>query len=271
MPFAQLTLELESSLHIGSGRTGMIARSHGFVPGHLLTFALATVAGLRLGGRYADFERGLALIRSQSRCGPLLIAEAPQQLLYPQRDQERIEAGYLYAHNHATLNSESGSAVEGALFEVEFIGTSNRQGGGQKTQLQGGMWYHESELPELGSWSSLLEEIRLGGELKSGYGRVRLQQWQPHATQYAGLGTVSEAGLTLKSGEILPGPALQGVESRAWQPWLGRRFERLKGFGQQMSPVAMVQLDGIVQTDRPFLPSVEEAGLGCWQPQEWAD
>jgi hypothetical protein len=71
MRFTGFTLELETALHIGAGRGGMLLRSHGFVPGHLVSYALATVLGKASGGRSADFTRALETVFRDTRCGPL--------------------------------------------------------------------------------------------------------------------------------------------------------------------------------------------------------
>jgi hypothetical protein len=37
MEFGRITLELVTPLHIGKGRCGMLAKSFGFVPGHIIS------------------------------------------------------------------------------------------------------------------------------------------------------------------------------------------------------------------------------------------
>lgn len=265
MRFAKFTLELQSPLHIGAGRAGMLARSHGFVPGHIVTFALAAVIGQARGGRYEHFATALNAVRTQLRCGPLFIQDAGERHpLWPRHHRSVIEARYLDAINHVALELESASAVEGALFEVEQIAPRCLHGPqqGQPTRLVGGLWFQEATLDSR-TWEDWLNESRLGGELKVGLGRVRVVEWNIGAGDYAGLGKIDGSGLQLQSG-VLPGPSLDGTTDAPLQPWLGRLFDTKQGFGRRFSPPALVRLDGVVRETGVFLPSADEVGLGCW-------
>lgn len=265
MQFVKFMLELKTPLHIGAGRAGMLARSHGFVPGHIVTFALAATIGRARGGRYEHFTAALNEVRTQLRCGPLFINDPDRQRpLWPQRNRPDIEARYLDAINHVALELESASAVEGALFEVEQIAPrclhGNKQG--QPTQLVGGLWFREATLDGR-SWKDWLHESRLGGELKVGLGRVCVVGWNIDAGDYAGLGKVDGSGLQLQA-DVLPGPSLDGTMDAPLQPWLGRLFDPQQGFGRRFSPPVLVRLDGVVKEASVFLPSNQEIGLGCW-------
>lgn len=265
MRFVKLTLELKSPLHIGAGRAGMLARSHGFVPGHIVTFALAATIGRARGGRYEHFTAALNEVRTQLRCGPLFINDPDRQdPLWPQRNRPDIEARYLDAINHVALELETASAMEGALFEVEQIARRCLHGPqqGQPTRLVGGLWFQEATLDGR-TWKDWLNESRLGGELKAGLGRVRVVEWNIGAGDYAGLGKIDGSGLQLQAG-VLPGPSLDGTMDAPLQPWLGRLFDREQGFGRRFSPPVLVRMDGAVEKAGVFLPSNQEVGLGCW-------
>lgn len=268
MRFVKFTLELQSPLHIGAGRAGMLARSHGFVPGHIVTFALAAAIGRVHGGRYEHFADAFKEVQTQLRCGPLFICDAEQQQpFWPHRHRLDIEARYLDAINHVALELQSASAVEGALFEVEQIAPRCLHGPhqGQPTRLIGGLWFQEAKLDDR-PWKDWLNQSLLGGELKTGLGRVRVldDQWNLDAGDYAGLGTVDGLGLQVLAGDLLPGPSLNGTKDAPLQPWLGRLFDPQQGFGRRFSPPALVRLDGVVQATGVFLPSDHEVGLGCW-------
>lgn len=127
MQFTGFILELETPLHIGAGRGGMLLRGHGFVPGHVVSYALAAALGKAGGGRSSDFACALDLVLRETRCGPLFIRDAEEnRVLSPRRDRERIETRYLTARNHVTLDPQTCSAVETALFEVESIAALER-------------------------------------------------------------------------------------------------------------------------------------------------
>lgn len=270
MRFASLTLELDSALHAGAGRAGMVARSHGFVPGHLLTYALAAALGAARGGRPEHFASALDKVRAGVRCGPLLLAHPKpadgRRVLFPRRDRAAIEEGFLSGTHHVTLHAESCSAAEGALFEVEAISPQVLHGPsrGAQTRLLGGVWLADPALDgvPLSTW---IGRCRLGGESKAGLGRVRVAEWRVGDGTYAGIGKADGGGLRLRAGMELPGPALAGVADAPWQPWLGRLFDPQQGFGRRLSPAQLVRMDGVVVADTRFLPSVQESGLGCWE------
>lgn len=273
MQFTGFTLELETALHIGAGRGGMLLRSHGFVPGHVVSYALAATIGKAGGGRSADFSRALETVFRDTRCGPLFILDAGnQQALAPRQDRERIETRYLSASNHVTLDPQTCSAVETALFEVESIAARTLHGPererGQPVQLAGGLWHTTPQLAGQPLQHWFRAGLLLGGELKVGLGRVKLAKpgWMPDARHYAQQPDwpVNERGLRRIEGELLPGPSLDGTTDAPWQPWLGRRFDEKRGFGRRFSGAALVRMDARCLTPGDYLPATGEVGLGCW-------
>ena len=271
MRFTGFILQLETPLHIGAGRGGMLLRSHGFVPGHLVSYALAAAIGKAKGGRSADFTQALAAVFRETRCGPLFIRDVEQnRVLSPRQDRERIETHYLTARNHVTLDPQTCSAVETALFEVESIAARTLHGSerGQPVRLAGGLWHSTPQLAgqPLKDWFH--RGLLLGGELKTGLGRVKLAKpgWMPDARHYAQQPDwpVNECGLQRIMGDLLPGPSLDGTTEAPLQPWLGRLFDPQQGFGRRFSPPALVRMDGRAQETGTFLPSCDETGLGCW-------
>ena len=274
MPFHGLTLELETPLHIGAGRSGMLARGHGFVPGHVVSYALAATLGKARGGRPADFAHALTTVLQEVRCGPFLLLDRDdrdsQRPLLPRQDRDAIENRYLTARTQVTLDPASGSAVESALFEVESLAPRVLHGSrrGQPTQLVGGLWHRAPHLAGKPLQDWFRSGLLLGGELKTGQGRVRLakQGWRLNAPHYAQNPEwpAQERGLSLIQGARLPGPSLDGTTDAPLQPWLGRLFDPQQGFGRRFSPPALVRLDGVVQETGVFLPSADEVGLGCW-------
>jgi len=267
MRFTGFILQLETPLHIGAGRGGMLLRSHGFVPGHLVSYALAAVIGKASG----DFKKALEIVLRETRCGPLFIHDTEEKrVLSPRRDRERIETRYLTARNQVTLDPQTCSAVETALFEVESIAARTLHGSyrGQWVRLAGGLWHTTPQLANKHLQNWFHHELLLGGELKVGLGRVKLakQGWMPNARHYAQQSAwlVNEHGLQRGVGDLLPGPSLNGTMDAPLQPWLGRLFDPQQGFGRRFSPPALVRMDGRVQETGTFLPSCDESGLGCW-------
>ncbi len=266
MEFAQITLELSTPLHIGKGRCGMLARSFGFVPGHIISYALASVLGKQLGGQEADFKEALKIVRTQLRCGPFFISEKDEVLL-PKEHEVHIETHYLTGSNHVTLYPDTRTSVKSALFEVEAIAPHVLRGSerGKPTRLVGGIWYESLQLGK-SSLSDCLNQCWLGGEIKTGFGRVKYIEKDNSPKTYPGIkkGKCDGDGLHLKKEADLPGPALTGVINSPLRPWVGRLYDEKQGFGRKLSPPALVRMDGEVEQDACFLPTAEEKGFGCW-------
>jgi len=266
MEFAVITLKLITPLHIGKGRCGILMRSHGFVPGHLLTYALVNVIAKQNGAQDSDdFTEALEIVRDNVRCGPLFIQEDdPNKVLLPHENQQRIENNYLIASNHVTLYPENRASVEGALFEVEAISAHPLRGQnpGVQTHLTGGLWYKNESLADLSEWINL---CWLGGETKIGFGRVECKSLKP-ADAYPGIsGKCDGKGLWLDKEKYLPGPALDGVIGAPLRPWVGRLYDKNAGFGRRFSPPELVRMDGRVEQAGCFLPETAENGFGCWK------
>ncbi len=271
MEYTSLQFELLSPLHVGSGRSGMVARTRHFVPGHVVSNAIAAAVGKALGARREDFEAALNQVCANLRCGPLFILDGDNGPLFPRAGRGRSLAGeaYLTATTHATLDLDSRSAVDSALYEVEIIAPRVLSGKrrGEPTRLGGGIWSREKTISgrPLTDW---LGECLLGGELKSGFGRVRLIDWAPGHGDYQGVGRATGEALELPPGEVLPGPTLDGVKQASLEPWIGRRHDPEHGFGRRFSNPVLVRMDGRAAGGCRFIPSDQEAGLGCWVPAE---
>jgi len=262
--FAAFRLELITPIHAGSWRAGMVAQTHRFVPGHLFSYALAAVYGGQLGGQPADYDHALQTVLSSVRFAPAMLADG-QCLLFPNRDRQIIEQRHIRGNNHVTLQLDSRSAQESALFEVEYIAAQVANGTHfkQPTHLLGGCWFHDDGLDGI-PWQKWLGQLILGGEGKIGYGRCWLVEWDKGALSFHGLGVIHQKGLSLAAGKKLPGPALSGVGQAPQQPWLGRLYDKQQGFGRRLSEAALIYMDGICGQDAIFLPHANEVGLGCW-------
>lgn len=258
--FAAFRMELLSPLHAGSWRAGMVAQSHRFVPGHLFSYALAAAYGGQLGGKREDYAQALQAVLTSVRFAPAFLSDN-NKALFPQRDRETIERRYLRGNNHVTLQLDSRSAQNKALFEVEYITSS--AGRNCPTQLLGGCWMNADRLGGL-PWQDWFAQMIVGGEGKTGYGRLRREHWDERAQNFHGIGSIVKNGLALKAGERLPGPALQGVGQTPMQPWLGRLYDQRQGFGRRLGAAAFVYMDGACTKDAVFIPHAEETGLGCW-------
>jgi hypothetical protein len=132
-------------------------------------------------------------------------------------------------------------------------------------RLNGGVWFEDGDKLDGRPLKDWLSDIRLGGELKTGLGRVRCDGWQAGAKNYPGIGPAGADGLRAAAGSLLPGAAIDGVTAAPLTPWLGRRHDAKLGFGRRLSHAALVRHNGRVEVDAVFLPSAGDPGQGCWQ------
>ena len=253
--FASYSLELLSPLHLGSRRAGVVAQTWRHAPGHLFVHALAAAAGLRRGGAPTDFAAALDEIAGRFRFGPAFFMRGGERL-----SDAEVERDLVASSHHVALDGASRSAVDSALFEVEAL--HGLRGSG--VLLAGGVWVDggaDLDARPLAQW---LDDIRLGGEQKGGFGRVRCAAWQADADVYPGVGPAGPDGLRLERGAPLPGAALDGVVAAPLAPLLGRRHDARQGFGRRLSQAALVRFDGRAAEAGCFLPAGVEPGMGCW-------
>ena len=258
--FARYSLKLESALHLGRRRASFVAQTFRHAPGHLFPHALAAAVGAERGGKFQHFDQALQEIITRFRFGPAFFMDGENPLT-----ETQVEHRLVYSNHHVTLDGATRSAVDTALFEVEHL-SAPPDGKDSKIRLCGGVWFDDEILDKrpLREWLSC---IRLGGELKTGYGHVRCDGWQTGATQYPGIGKADAAGLHVDKEARLPGAALDGVKDAPLTPWLGRRYDQELGFGRKLSKSVLVRVDGISEAKSIFLPATDAAGLGCWQRQ----
>lgn len=253
--FAAFSLEVLSPLHLGSRRAGVVAQTHRHAPGHLFVHALAAAVGAARGGSPEHFDDALAEVMQRFRFGPAFFIDGERRL-----DDAEVERRLVNSGHHVTLAGATRSAVESALFEVEQLAVP----AGVDIRLCGGVWFDEESLDArpLREWLSL---IRIGGEIKTGCGRVHCESWRANAPRYPGVAAADGAGVRLAAGELLPGATINGVFGVPLQPWLGRRHDPKLGFGRSLSQAVLVRMHGRSERDARFMPCGSGAATGCWQ------
>jgi hypothetical protein len=270
--FAAFTLELVTPLHLGSGRAGMVAKSHAFVPAHVFGYALAAERGRQLGGQPEHFRTALHEVSESVRFAPAFALDGDERLATDWREHPER---YLSGQHHVSLHLDSRSAAERALFEVEHLSPLHLHGTnkGKPFHLGGGLWFRADRFAGT-PWPDWLNRLRLGGELKSGLGVVRVEEWRPEPGTFHGWGRTDGRGLHLASGERLWGASLDevsGLTDAPLRPWLGRRYafdQGRGGFGRHLGEVAFVRLHARLGSaaDAVFLPcAVEGSRWGCWE------
>ncbi len=267
MQFANYRLNILSPLHIGSRRSGMVAKTYYYVPGHIITFAL--IAAIGQYQKAKDYNSYLSIqkeVLNNTRFGAAFFQNVNGNNL----TDEQIEKELVYGNHHVTLAQDTRAAIDGAMFEVEAIYPK------KDICITGGVWFNSETIFErnIKDW---LNEIKIGGELKTGYGRISLLDFNTKSNVYIGINNnnnkVDEQGLLLAKNEILKGATLDNIENQnsgvknvPLEPFLGRRYDEKLGFGRALSAAVLVRMNGVVAADNlHFLPCNDEVGLGCWK------
>ena len=268
---ASFILEPVTPLHIGSGRAGMVAKSHSFIPAHLFGYALAAQRGRQAGGQPKHFQDALKEVDAAARFAPAFILNDQNRIEDWRKHPER----YLMGQHHVSLHLDSRSAADSALFETESLSPRHLAGPrqGQPLRLGGMVWLQDSQFAGR-DWSDWLNALRLGGELKGGQGHVRLVDWQMNRPDFHGWGRVDAKGLHLAPQQRLWGAALgelADISDAPLRPWLGRTYDFKQGsggFGRHLADVVLVRLHGrhVGQGEGVFLPARREGSRwGCWE------
>lgn len=273
MQFANYRLNILSPLHIGCRRAGMVAKTYHYVPGHVITFALIAAIGNQKAKSYDDYSNIQREVLSKTRFGAAFFQRSNGENLTDDKDltyDEQVEKELVYGDHHVTLSQDTRAAINGAMFEVEAIYSK------KDVYIVGGVWFDSEEIfgRNIKDW---LNEIRIGGELKTGYGRVSLNNFDTKSKFYPGINNnnnkVDEIGLVIAKNEVLKGATLDNeatpncvVKNVPLEPFLGRRYDANLGFGRALSSAVLVRMNGIVSADNlHFLPCNNEIGLGCWE------
>lgn len=265
MQFANYRLNILSPLHIGSRRAGMVAKTYYYVPGHVITFALIATIGNQQAKSYNEYLNIQKEVLSKTRFGAAFFQQNNSNLT-----DEQIEKELVYGNHHVTLSQDTRAAIDGAMFEVEAIYPK------KDVNIVGGVWFDSAEIfgRNIKDW---LNEIKIGGELKTGYGRVSLNNFDTKSKFYPGINNnnnkVDEIGLVIAKNEVLKGATLDngatpncGVKNVPLEPFLGRCYDENRGFGRALSSAVLVRMNGVVADDNlHFLPCNNEIGLGCWE------
>ena len=271
--FAAFTLELVTPLHLGSGRAGMVAKSHGFVPGHLFGYAIATALGRHRGGQPEHFRQALGEVAAAARFAPAFVLDRQGRI---EADWPEHPERHIAGNPHVALHLDSRSAVDGALFEMEYLAQRHLRGPdkGRPLRLGGGVWLTEAKLAGR-SWRDWLELARFGGELKAGYGVVSCVGWQDNPGGFHGWAKADGSALHLSPKGRLLGAALDtvaGLDDAPLRPWTGRRHDFSQGaggFGQHLEQAVLVRMHGRWNNDATLtvLPSPAlSSHWGCWDP-----
>jgi hypothetical protein len=196
----QLRFRVLSPLHVGCQKIGNIQRTRHYVMAWQMWGALtAKLTRSALYGEWTppadvahgDYESMGELVSQQiafsylypeSESGqPLFPYQSPTGLAYGFYNGKEVLSAdvfawrYLNSYASTALDYNANAAEEGTLHETEFIAPQTRSDGSPGTYdvyLTGYVFVRAD--CTLSYWRTALEELQVGGERKSGWGRVRL-------------------------------------------------------------------------------------------------
>jgi hypothetical protein len=106
--------------------------------------------------------------------------------IFPEPEEMDISNfDYLFSGSYTgtAINQQNEAAYEGSLHDIEFLAPCTR-GTKEPVYLTGSIWVKEDNLPEyLKIWKDCIKKIRLGGELRYGWGRVLPIDCKPFGDQ----------------------------------------------------------------------------------------
>jgi hypothetical protein len=196
----QLRFRVLSPLHIGYQKVGNIQRTRHYVMARQMWGALT--AKLTRGALYGewtlpagvspgDYEKMGELVSQQIAFSYLYPESESSKPLFPYQSQNGLAYGfnegkevlpadvfawrYLNSYASTALDYNANAAEEGSLHETEFIAPKTRPDGSPckgDVYLTGYVFVRTECV--LSYWPMAIRELQIGGERKSGWGRVRL-------------------------------------------------------------------------------------------------
>jgi len=279
----QVTYELHSPLHIGYHKVGNVQHTRYYLPARNLWGAVTerlTCSGFKTARvPQSDYRRIGEWVKIHCRFGYFFISEG-NELLAPQYQDSRLYYGYLpqteferrYLDSHVStaLDATTTSAEDGSLHEVEFIAPYPRQEDPfpERTRLRGWIFLEEEAADVLGEeekWRSWLGDLRVGGERRYGFGRLRLLSLRADSAMndFSVELDLPSPRVHLQAGNTLPAHVLaQGVPARgAIEPLVGRETQQSHAFGVFLTRGQVCWAPGSVLTEKAIFQFEPE---GYW-------
>ncbi len=199
----RLKFRLISPLFVGFRRSGNLWETRRYVPGKVLWAALTArlTRDRGLGNRGEAYVTTGANVHGGFRFGYLWPSLDGAEPYLP---WEHADFDYQLLHSFVSTSVDvaRSAALEGSLHETEYIAPRTRTG--DPVYLVGDLWVASASSITEHEWRSTLANLRLGGELKYGWGRVELTGCDPASEALGGF-AVTYAGdqvrLSLGSGQ----------------------------------------------------------------------
>lgn len=187
----QLTYEVKSPLHIGYQTIGNIQRTRYYIPGK--NFWGVATSRITLFLKLSDFQSTGEFVRDNIRFGYFYPALSPDKPLLPRftdigweygsASQDKFESDFISSFAGTAISSNTNSAEEGSLHEVEYIVPYHRRDK-LPVLFTGHLFLKENATYQgkLFGWDNgdvilrdILNEFSIGGERRYGFGSLKLK------------------------------------------------------------------------------------------------
>lgn len=189
----RIVLRLRSPLHVGYLKVGNLMRTRPYVLGKTIWGAMTAALALRQFN--GDFKKAQDETRSGVAFSYFYPALASERPLWPcyrenglrygeeQMPAAEFERRLISAYGSTALDYSCNAAAVGSLHEVEFLSPYDLLEG-KPVYLVGYVFEHRDNTLR---WHEVLGHISLGGERKSGWGRVSLHNSPQESSDLFGL------------------------------------------------------------------------------------
>jgi len=254
---------------VGHIKVANLMRIRQYVPAKTVWGAI--VHALVQHGLSKDFEEAQNQVSEHLAFSYFFPALAENEPLYPRYTEKGLRYGVkgmtadeferrlLSSYGSTALDYFSNTALQGSLHETEFISPFD-QIDGKPVYLIG--YIFERESSDLG-WKKVLSEVRLGGERKLGWGKVRLERIDVSPADFFGLDVrlnTDRPWVKMKANNHLMAHCEVGTLQARGQiePFLGRETREAVRFGGALVdhvpvcwvPGSLVLEDVVLQIDK---------------------
>jgi len=180
----KIVLDLKSPLHVGTGRVGNLQLARPYLIGKTLWGALTAriTRDTRPGATGSDYQEIGDQIKEQLAFSYFYPAIKEEVDVWPWGDgTDEFDWRYMDTYAATARNPRHNTALQGGLYETEFIAPTTRDG--DPVRLIGYIFEHDGcPLP----WREALPRLQLGGERTYGWGCVRVKDLLVQALFFQG-------------------------------------------------------------------------------------
>ncbi len=167
----QLRYRACSDICVGFHKLGVVQRTRYFLPPRNFWAAATALraANKAVSGQTPDYVEAGRHVEANLRFSCFFVARADSPI-FPWSGEADFEADFVGSRARVTIQSDTATALDGGLFDLEFIAARSSQG--VPTEFTGYVWATGAYARD--ALTSFLKVFRIGGERRYGLGEIRL-------------------------------------------------------------------------------------------------